>query len=231
MGGIKKAPFQSGQRHFFDSFGLLQMTQRITAIPATIRARHPTNASIARSLITGSLRIMSSTEMPHLAVLHMHAFCSAAKSVVHIWLTLKISQSADSVWIVRRMDDRLRTSRRMRRKAELHQAAYGLRPARRTASVAPPKIDLFQQDGLQPDLNLRAPARCRSPSFPDPIHDPEPHAPDDFRVSDIIVINKANFPGTRSHLMHWSECEAFFKRDYFTTKPRLSPPAGGVSVV
>jgi hypothetical protein len=44
----------------------IQATQRITAIAATIRARHPTNVSIARSLITGSLRIMFSTEMPHL---------------------------------------------------------------------------------------------------------------------------------------------------------------------
>lgn len=40
---------------------LLQITQRITAIPATITARHPTNVKSARSLITGSLRIISST--------------------------------------------------------------------------------------------------------------------------------------------------------------------------
>jgi hypothetical protein len=64
----KKAPFRLGQRHFSSVFGLLQATQRITAITATIRARHPTNVRILRSLITGSLRIMFFTEMPHLVL-------------------------------------------------------------------------------------------------------------------------------------------------------------------
>lgn len=69
-------------------YRLFQTTQRITAIATTTRARHPTNVMIVRSLITGSLRIMSSTEMPHLVTRHMHAFCSATKPGMNLWLTL-----------------------------------------------------------------------------------------------------------------------------------------------
>lgn len=170
----KKAPFRTGQRHFFESFGLLQTTQRITAIPATTRARHPTNVRIARSLITGSLRIMSSTEMPHLAIRRMHGFCSATKRAMNLWLTLNFNQFGDSIRIVRRMDDRLRSPGRMRGKTKLHQAPDGLRPARCIAAIAAPKIDLFQQHGMQPNLHLFAPARGRPPALSSPNHIPHP---------------------------------------------------------
>jgi hypothetical protein len=171
---------------------------------------------------------MFSTEMPHLVIRHMDASCGTAKRAVNLWLTLNFNQYGDSIRIIGRMEHRLRAPRRMRCQAKLHQAADGLRPARRVTAISTPQIELFHQYGLQPNLDLLAPAGGRTPPLFAAFHDPAPHKTDYLMVSEIIIVNNANFAGTLPSLMHFGGSGAIFKRDCITREtPSVAPGRRG----
>jgi hypothetical protein len=85
---------------------------------------------------------------------------------------------------------------RVRGKPELDQTANGLRPAGPVGAIAPPKIYLLQQDRVQPDLNLFAPAGGRPSPLLSPFHDPAPNATDHLLVPENIFQGNRNFAGT-----------------------------------